>query len=63
MITRLKHKARAMEIRRGIKSNLSNISQSNDSLSVSIPLLGSIAAGNPKPIVPSPALVINVPGS
>ena len=45
-IKRLKHKARAMEIIRTLGNNLQKTTSSNDNVSL-IPLIGSIAAGNP----------------
>ena len=60
-IKRLKHKARAMEITRNINSTFSNISQTNENLGVSIPLLGSIAAGNPIEAIDNPNEFVSVP--
>ena len=60
-IRRLKHKARAMEILRKIGSDLSNNSQSYDDLSIPIPLLGSIAAGNPIEAIDNPNELVSVP--
>ena len=58
-IKRLKHKARAMEI---IK-NFNNNSSSNDQNSVSIPFLGSIAAGNPIEAIENPDDFVSVPSN
>ncbi len=55
-IKRLKHKARAMEITKKI-NNMSN----NQNKSVAIPLLGSIAAGNPIEAIENTDEFIDVP--
>ena len=56
-IKRLKHKARAMEITKSLNNNFMNIDritrQSNKN-PISIPLLGSIAAGNPIEAIENP---------
>mgnify|MGYP001158233167 CR=1 FL=1 len=58
-IKRLKHKARAMEITKKFTNKFeNNISKSNE-----IPLLGSIAAGNPMEAIENPDEYINVPDS
>ena len=61
-IKRLKHKARAMEIIKIFNKN--NESNTNfDKNSISIPLLGSIAAGNPIEAIENPDEYINVPAN
>ena len=55
-IKRLKHKARAMEITKTLTSN--SINEQN---SYQIPLLGSIAAGDPIEAIENPDEFINVP--
>ena len=55
-IKRLKHKARAMEITKTLTSN--SINEEN---SYQIPLLGSIAAGDPIEAIENPDEFINVP--
>ena len=59
-ITRLKHKARAMEITKTLANNINNVNFSN---SIDIPLLGSIAAGNPIEAIENANEFINVPSS
>ena len=56
-IKRLKHKARAMEITKKL-SNSTNYNASNE-----IPLLGSIAAGDPIEAIENPEEFINVPAN
>ena len=56
-IRRLKHKARAMEITK----SLSNKINSHNRGSFEIPLLGSIAAGNPIEAIENPDEFVNVP--
>ncbi len=56
-IKRLKHKARAMEITKKL-SDSTNYNASNE-----IPLLGSIAAGNPIEAIENPEEFINVPAN
>ena len=56
-ITRLKHKARAMEITKTLTNNI------NFSNSIDIPLLGSIAAGDPIEAIENANEFINVPSS
>ena len=58
-IKRLKHKARAMEITK----NLKNVVNTEDSNSISIPLLGSIAAGNPIEAIENPNEYLSVPSN
>ena len=59
-IKRLKHKARAMEITKKITDSFSNSVNQNE---VNIPLLGSIAAGNPIEAIENPNDFISVPSS
>jgi len=61
-IKRLKHKARAMEITKTY-SNIINKNDLNQQNNYEIPLLGSIAAGNPIEAIESPNEFINVPSS
>jgi len=56
-IKRLKHKARAMEITKKLTKS------TDDENSHSIPLLGSIAAGDPVEAIENPDEFINVPSS
>ena len=60
-IKRLKHKARAMEITRAFKSDFRNNVSPIDNHSLDIPLLGSIAAGNPIEAIENPNEFISVP--
>jgi len=60
-IKRLKHKARAMEITRKNSSSLNNKQYTNSSYE--IPLLGSIAAGDPIEALENPNEFVNVPSS
>ena len=53
-IKRLKHKARAMEITKSLNIGLSPISKNIENNSISIPLLGSISAGNPIEAIENP---------
>ena len=46
-IRRLKHKARAMEVTKSLNNNFNIHKEMNNNNLISIPLLGSIAAGNP----------------
>ena len=62
-IKRLKHKARAMEITRTFPNIANKINTENASLSVKIPLLGSIAAGNPIEAIENPDEFISVPSN
>ena len=57
-IKRLKHRARAMEIIEKISNSGENLNSS-----LEIPLLGSIAAGDPIDAIENPEEVINVPSS
>jgi len=62
-IKRLKHKARAMEITRNLKNSFSSAAKNNENNSISIPLLGSIAAGNPIEAIEHPDEFISVPNN
>ena len=59
-IKRLKHKARAMEITKNFENYPNQNSIEND---LSIPLIGSIAAGNPIEALENPDEYISVPNS
>ena len=59
-IKRLKHKARAMEITKNFSNKINN---QKDNLSFTIPLLGSIAAGNPIEAIENPDEFISVPSN
>jgi repressor LexA len=61
-IKRLKHKARAMEITKTF-SNIANKNDPYEQNNYEIPLLGSIAAGNPIEAIENPNEFINVPSS
>jgi len=61
-IRRLKHKARAMEIIKTLK-NKNDLSNDIRDSSVAIPLLGSIAAGNPIEAIENPDEFISVPSN
>ena len=61
-IKRMKHKARAMEITKQLNSS-TNLKELNHDLSFQIPLLGSIAAGNPIEAIENPDEFISVPTS
>lgn len=58
-IKRLKHKARAMEITKKLSSSRSILTQNT----YDIPLLGSIAAGDPIDAIENPDEFISVPGN
>ena len=60
-IKRLKHKARAMEITRTLSGSIDNLN--NSSFSHKIPLLGSIAAGDPIEAIENSDEFINVPSN
>ena len=60
-IKRLKHKARAMEITKSLTSTFNKINESFNKESFQIPLLGSIAAGNPIEAIENPNEFIQVP--
>ena len=62
-IKRLKHKARAMEIIKGFSNSFNSNQSNNINNSYEIPLLGSIAAGNPIEAMENPDEFINVPSS
>ena len=62
-IKRLKHKARAMEIIKKLNNNLTSSSKNTENNSISIPLLGSIAAGNPIEAIENPDEFVSVPSS
>ena len=65
-IKRLKHKARAMEIIKSINDTFiinNQIERKNTDHSTYIPLLGSVAAGNPIEAIENPNEYINVPSS
>jgi len=60
-IRRLKHKARAMEITKTFTNNFNNLNHNNGSNSIDIPLLGSIAAGEPIEAIENANEFISVP--
>ncbi|PPR44761.1 MAG: LexA repressor [Alphaproteobacteria bacterium MarineAlpha5_Bin8] len=62
-IKRLKHKARAMEITRSLKNNINIYEKNSENNSVSLPLLGMIAAGNPIEAIENPDEFISVPSN
>ena len=65
-VKRLKHKARAMEIVKSINDTFINngeINKQTNNNSTYIPLLGSVAAGNPIEAIENPDEFINVPSS
>ena len=62
-IKRLKHKARAIEITKNLNNSAADFSLKNQNIAVSIPLLGSIAAGNPIEAIENPNEFTNVPSS
>ena len=62
-IKRLKHKARAMEIIKNFNHNSDNFSLKNETHAISIPLLGSIAAGDPIEAIENPNDFISVPSN
>ena len=62
-IKRLKHKARAMEIIKNLNNNYDNLSQKHENNAVNIPLLGSIAAGDPIEAIENPHEHISVPSN
>ena len=62
-IKRLKHKARAMEIIKNLNHNFDNFSLKNENHAISIPLLGSIAAGDPIEAIENPNEFISVPSN
>ena len=62
-IKRLKHKARAMEITKTLTNNFNNINQDKKLNSFEIPLLGSIAAGDPMEAIENPNEFVTVPAT
>ena len=62
-ITRLKHKARAMEITKTLTNNFNNINHDKKLNSIEIPLLGSIAAGDPMEAIENPNEFVTVPST
>ena len=60
-IKRLKHKARAMEITKTLTNNFNNINHDKKLNSIEIPLLGSIAAGDPMEAIENPNEFVTVP--
>ena len=61
-IKRLKHKARAMEITKTLTNNFININDKKLN-SIEIPLLGSIAAGDPMEAIENPNEFVTVPST
>ena len=62
-IKRLKHKARAMEITKTLTNNFSTINHDKKLNSIEIPLLGSIAAGDPMEAIENPNEFVTVPST
>ena len=62
-IKRLKHKARAMEITKTLTNNFNNINHDKKLNSIEIPLLGSIAAGDPIEAIENPNEFVTVPST
>ena len=62
-IKRLKHRARAIDITKTFSNIHSKINNKNESLSIEIPLLGSIAAGDPIEAIENPDEFISVPSN
>lgn len=62
-IKRLKHKARAMEITKTLTNNFNNINHNKKLNSIEIPLLGSIAAGDPMEAIENPNEFVTVPST
>lgn len=62
-IKRLKHKARAMEITRTLKKNINYNEKKIENNSISLPLLGSIAAGDPIEAIENADEFISVPSN
>ena len=60
-IKRLKHKARAMEITKSITSTFNRINENSNNESYQIPLLGSIAAGDPIDAIENSNEFVQVP--
>ena len=62
-IKRLKHKARAMEITKSLKNSIANFTRNFEDIPTSIPLLGSISAGQPIEAINNSNEYINVPSN
>ena len=62
-IKRLKHKARAMEITKTLTNNFNTINHDKRLNSIEIPLLGSIAAGDPMEAIENPNEFVTVPST
>ena len=62
-IKRLKHKARAIEITKTLTNNFNNINHNKKLNSIEIPLLGSIAAGDPMEAIENPNEFVTVPST
>ena len=62
-IKRLKHKARAMEITKKLNNQISDLVDNSKNNIVSIPLLGSIAAGDPIEAIENPNDFIDIPSN
>ena len=62
-IKRLKHKARAMEITKSLKNSIANFTRDFEDIPTSIPLLGSISAGQPIEAINNSNEYINVPSN
>ena len=62
-IKRLKHKARAMEITKTLTNNFNNINHDKKLNSIEIPLLGTIAAGDPMEAIENPNEFVTVPST
>ena len=62
-IKRLKHKARAMEITKTLTNNFNIINHDKKLNSIEIPLLGSIAAGDPMEAIENPNEFVTVPST
>ena len=62
-IKRLRHKARALEITKNLTNNFNNINHDKKLNSIEIPLLGSIAAGDPMEAIENPNEFVTVPST
>ena len=62
-IKRLKHKARAMEITKTLTNNFNTMNHDKKLNSIEIPLLGSIAAGDPMEAIENPNEFVTVPST
>ena len=62
-IKRLKHKARAIEITKTLTNNFNTINHDKKLNSIEIPLLGSIAAGDPMEAIENPNEFVTVPST